>query len=423
MVKSQVLDSASGLNRQTVLIVTAVTLLCTGIVFSTSASLDIAESLTGNPFHFVIRQLVFISLGIGLALGIYQIPMEVWQKAGPFLLLLSLVLLLLVLIPFIGHEVKGSRRWIPLGIVNLQPSEFAKIAMLIYLSGYVTRKKEEIQTQWQGFLKPVGVLMLMVVLLLLEPDFGSVVVLMIAALAVLFLAGVHLSRFIALLALSIALVSVLAVSQPYRVARIKSFLEPWEHQFSSGYQLTQSLIAFGRGEWFGVGLGNSIQKLFYLPEAHTDFVFAVIAEETGLLGNLLVLGGFGALFVVGLLIGRRAQLLGNLFSAYLAYGLCILISVQALFNLGVNMGLLPTKGLTLPLMSYGGSSMLASCITLALLARIEKESQLCLERMPSKRAANIRKGIVKNKEKRKSAKKASIKSKRNSTTRKPLVSA
>lgn len=363
-----------GMNRLSVLFLLTASLLCIGFVMLFSASLDIAESLAGNPLHFIIRQAVFIALGLGVGFCIYHVPMDLWQKSGLLLSIVSFGLLVVVLIPFIGHEVNGSRRWIPLGLINFQPSEVVKVFMLIYLAGYMVRKQEELESQWSDFLKPMGVLTAIILLLLLEPDFGSVVVLVLAYLSMLFLGGVRVSRFFSLVGVCVVALGLLAFSQPYRVARLKSFLEPWEHQFSSGYQLTQSLIAFGRGEYFGVGLGNSVQKLFYLPEAHTDFVFAVLAEELGLLGNLTVIGLFAGLFFTGLMIGREAEKKQRLFSAYLSYGLSVLIAVQALFNLGVNMGLLPTKGLTLPLMSYGGSSMLVSFFILALLARVERES-------------------------------------------------
>lgn len=378
-------DHLGAMNRQSMLFLSAASLLCIGFVMLFSASLDIAESLTNNPLHFVMRQGVFIALGCSVGFFAYHVPMDLWQKSGFFLFLVSFVLLAIVLVPFIGHEVNGSRRWIPLGLFNFQPSEIAKVFMLIYLAGYMLRKKEELRSQWAAFLKPMGVLTIIILLLLNEPDFGSVIVLVLAYLSMLFLGGVRISRFFALVGVCVVALSLLAFSQPYRVARLKSFLEPWEHQFSSGYQLTQSLIAFGRGEYFGVGLGNSVQKLFYLPEAHTDFVFAVLAEELGLVGNLTIIGLFACLFVTGILIGRAAEKQQRSFSAYLAFGLSILLAVQALFNLGVNMGLLPTKGITLPLMSYGGSSMLVSFLMLGMLARVERETQEIEAQMKPKR--------------------------------------
>ncbi|PCJ20226.1 MAG: putative lipid II flippase FtsW [Gammaproteobacteria bacterium] len=367
--------SSGAMNRQSVLFLCAASLVCIGFVVVFSASLDIAESLANNPLYFVKRQGTFIILGLMVSFIVYQVPMDLWQKNGVLLFLVSFLLLVIVLIPFIGHSVNGSRRWIPLGVTNFQPSEIVKVFMLIYLAGYIVRKKVEMETLWSAFLKPMGVLLSIIILLLMEPDFGSVVVLVLAYLSMLFLGGVKVSRFFALVGVCVVALGLLAFSQPYRVARLKSFLEPWEHQFSSGYQLTQSLIAFGRGEYFGVGLGNGVQKLFYLPEAHTDFVFAVLAEELGLVGNLLVVGLFLCLFITGLMIGRNAEKVGRFFSAQLVYGLSVLMAVQALFNLGVNMGLLPTKGLTLPLMSYGGSSMLVSFFVLAIIARVERETR------------------------------------------------
>ena len=379
-------DHLGAMNRQSMLFLSAASLLCIGFVMLFSASLDIAESLTNNPLYFVTRQGVFIALGFSVGFFVYHVPMDLWQKSGFLLFLVSFVLLAIVLVPFIGHEVNGSRRWIPLGLFNFQPSEIVKVFMLVYLAGYMLRKQEELRSQWAAFLKPMGMLTIIILLLLKEPDFGSVVVLVLAYLSMLFLGGVRISRFFALVGVCAVALGLLAFSQPYRVARLKSFLEPWEHQFSSGYQLTQSLIAFGRGEYFGVGLGNSVQKLFYLPEAHTDFVFAVLAEELGLMGNLTIISLFACLFITGILIGRAAEKQQRIFSAYLAFGLSILLAVQALFNLGVNMGILPTKGLTLPLMSYGGSSMLVSFLMLGMLARVERETREIEAQMAPKRA-------------------------------------
>jgi cell division protein FtsW len=267
-------------------------------------------------------------------------------------------------------------RWIGLGFIGMQVSELAKFAVVVYMAGYLLRCNAEIKVDFSGFLKPMTVLGVILLLLLKEPDFGAAVVIMATALGMMFLAGMRLRNFILLLAIVFAGLSFLAISAPYRLLRLTSFLNPWEHPFNSGYQLTQSLIAFGRGGWFGVGLGQSIQKLFYLPEAHTDFLFAVIAEELGLVGMLVVIFLFTFLVVRIFYIGRKAQKLGQHFAGYLAYGFGLWIAIQFAVSMGVNSGLLPTKGLTLPLMSYGGSSMLVNCITIAVLLRIDYENRM-----------------------------------------------
>ena len=289
-------------------------------------------------------------------------------------------LLILVLIPGIGKEVNGSIRWIGAGPINIQVSEIAKLFALIYVAGYLKRHGGELRmadfhTSAMALARPIGVLAVLAVLLLLEPDFGSVVVLMAAALGMVFLAGVNLWQFGALQVGTLAVMAMLILSSPYRQDRVLSFLEPWKDPFGKGYQLAQSLIAIGRGELFGVGLGESVQKLFYLPEAHTDFLFAVLAEELGLVGILLVITLFMTLVWRAFKIGRRAERLNMNFSAYLAYGIGLWFGIQALFNMGVNMGALPTKGLTLPLMSYGGSSVVVMCVALALLLRIDVETR------------------------------------------------
>ena len=314
-------------------------------------------------------------MGLVAALIIVKIEIARWQSVHAFLLLASLFLLIVVLIPGIGHTVNGSTRWVGFGIARLQVSEFAKLALIVYLASYLVRHQEEVRTCASGFIKPLVVLAVMSLLLLKEPDFGAVVVITATVMALLFLAGVRLWQFVLLLVACAVIIVVLAISSPYRLERLTGFLNPWARQFDSGYQLTQSLIAFGRGGWFGVGLGESVQKLFYLPEAHTDFLLAVLAEELGLMGVLTVIGLFVLLVSRGLLIARRALHAGNPFAAYLAYGFSLLLALQAAINIGVNSGLLPTKGLTLPLMSYGGSSMVANCIVIAILVRIDYETR------------------------------------------------
>lgn len=357
------------------LLLAVITLLALGLLMVGSASISIADRQLGAPFHYLLRQGVYVSVGVLLAIITVQIPLAAWQRLGPLLLLAAMALLVLVLIPGIGRNVNGATRWVSLGIFNLQVSELAKIALIIYAAGYLVRRGDEVRTTVQGFLKPLGVLMVLAVLLLAQPDFGALVVLGTTLLGMLFLAGVRLWLFALLVAMATGALALLAITSPYRMERLTTFMNPWADPFNSGFQLTQALIAFGRGDWFGVGLGGSVQKLFYLPEAHTDFLFAVLAEELGLFGALGVILLF--VFVVwrAFVIGRAAAQVGAHFGAYLAYGIAMLIGIQAFINLGVNMGVLPTKGLTLPLMSYGGSSMLITCIAIGLLLRVDRENR------------------------------------------------
>lgn len=354
------------------LMISAIALMVIGIVMISSASMDMAAETVGNSYHYVIRQLLFAVMGCGLALVAVNVPVSWWERSGWLLLSIGLVVLVLVLTP-LGRTVNGSTRWIPFGLFNVQVSEVAKLCLIAYLAGYVVRRREELLNTWPGFLKPLLILGVASFLLVTEPDFGATVVLVSASAGMIFLSGVRLSRFVPLIITLIVLGALLVLTQPYRIKRVVSYLDPWKDQFDSGYQLTQSLIAFGRGEWFGVGLGNSIQKLFYLPEAHTDFIFAIVAEEFGLIGSLIVLGLFTVLVTSGLVIARRAEKAGMPFGACFSYGLSLLIGLQAGINMAVSTGLLPTKGLTLPLVSYGGSSLMVSCICIGVLARVEME--------------------------------------------------
>jgi cell division protein FtsW len=348
-----------------------------GVIVVTSASMEVADAKHGNPFYHVIRHLIFLSMALCCAALSFLIPMQMWNRLGWLLLAAAFVLLVLVIMPGIGREVNGSMRWIRLGPINIQTSELAKLFMVVYLAGYLARRSHEIRTHLWGFMKPMIILAIMVVLLLLEPDFGAVVVLMSAVLGMMFLGGVRLWQFLVLIFVSLTTIALLAVSQPYRMQRLTTFMDPWakENVFDSGYQLTQALIAFGRGEWWGVGIGNSVQKLFYLPEAHTDFVYAILAEETGLLGSSVVITLFFLLTWRIMHIARRAEKMGQFFSAYVCYGVALLFSAQALINIGVNTGLLPTKGLTLPLLSYGGSSLIVCCVSLAMVLRADYETK------------------------------------------------
>ncbi len=356
------------------LAVAAALVLC-GLVMVASASMHAATQRFGDPLGYFWRQLLFTAVSVALAWPLLYLPASRWRWASVPLLFIALVLLLAVLIPGIGKEVNGSQRWIALGPANLQPSEFAKLALIAYLAGYLVRRADEVKAQARGALKVISVLMFITFLLMLEPDYGSAVVIMMLIMGLLFLAGVPLAQFIPWLAGMAIAFGVLVLLAPYRLQRLYAFLNPWEHAYTSGFQLTQALIAMGRGGWWGEGLGNSVQKLTYLPEAHTDFIFAILAEETGLAGVLLILALYGALVQRGLAVAWRAAELGQGYSAYLAYGITLTLGLQTAVNLAVNTGLLPTKGLPLPLFSYGGSSMLASILMVAVLLRISHENQ------------------------------------------------
>ncbi len=356
-----------------VLLVTVLALLVYGLLMVTSASMVISDRIYSYPFHYFFRQAVYIVIGIVLAFFAWRVPLIVWRKASGYLVVAGLVLLVLVLIPGIGRSVNGSRRWINLVVITLQVSELMKLFMVLYLARYIERFQDEIQMQWKGFIKPLVLMLLTAALLLLEPDFGTAAVIIMTGLVMLYLSGARLWPFIILMLLVAGGLGLLAVTSPYRLARLTTFLNPWHSPFGAGYQLTQSLIAFGRGGVFGVGLGNSIQKLFYLPEAHTDFVFAVIAEELGLVGELLLIALFVILIVRIFRLGARAYALGSLFESFMAYGMGTWLALQAFINMGVNAGILPTKGITLPFISYGGSSMLVNCVVVGILLRLSFE--------------------------------------------------
>lgn len=370
-------NSLPALNR--LLLGSAFALLCLGFIMVTSASMAIAESKTGgNTFYFIIRHGISIVIALCVAVTVYQVPMKVWERSSAALFFAALLMLIAVLI--FGDKINGSKRWLNLGVLNLQPSEIAKIFILIYLSSFIVRKQAEIRRQWMGIFKPIVILFVPAVLLLLEPDFGSLVVLSVAAFVMIFMGGVRISYFLLLMISGSAAFYGILMTQSYRIQRMVAFLDPWGNQFGSAYQLIQSLIAYGRGSWLGQGYGNSVQKLFYLPEAHTDFLIAVLAEEFGLIGISLVILLFVVLILSVFFIARAAEKRQACFSAYLGYGLGAMIGIQSLFNMGVSMGLLPTKGLTLPLMSYGGSSLLATCVILAIVLRVHKENKQITDR-------------------------------------------
>ncbi len=348
-------------------------LLGLGLVMVTSASLASAERSLGQPLYYLLRQSGHLAIALLLAWGVLRTRLVYWEKAGPVLLLLSFLLLTLVLLPGAGKEVNGSTRWLELGPLNLQPSELAKLFVVVYLAGYLVRRGAEVCDSARGFLKPMALVALLAVLLLAQPDFGAAVVLCAAALGMLYLGGAKLWQFGLLVLLTLVSLGALALATPYRLERLTSFLNPWADPFNSGFQLTQALIAFGRGEWLGVGLGAGVQKLFYLPEAHTDFLFAVLAEELGLAGTLSVIVLYSVIVWRAFSLAHHAAQRGQIFAMHLAHGIGLWLALQAFINIGVNMGLLPTKGLTLPLMSYGGSSLVVSCIAIALLLRIGHE--------------------------------------------------
>ena len=368
-----------------VLLTIVLTLLFGGFVILASASISVSDNVAGNPFFYLERQLVAALIG-AVAGGICLfIPMQVWRTLGPLMLLAGLALLFLVLVPAIGHEVNGSRRWIRLGVMNMQVSEPARLCFIIYLAGYLVRRNKAVREEFVGFLRPMLLLSLACAALLAEPDFGAAVVLLATALTMLFVAGARIRDFLLFFSVAIVGMGLLAVASPYRMQRLTSFLDPWSDPFNSGFQLTQSLIAIGRGELMGVGLGNSVQKLFYLPEAHTDFVFAVFAEEFGLIGSLALIGIFLALLWRVFNLAVRAVNAERFFEAYIAIGLGTWLGMQAFINVGVNMGILPTKGLTLPLISYGRSSLIITMIAIAILLRIHHE--LVVDATPVNRRA------------------------------------
>ena len=356
------------------LLSTALVLLGIGLVMIASASVGIAERQTGDPGYYLTRQLLYVGIGLTVSWVAWRIPLSVWERIGPMLIIASLVLLCALFIPGLGRTVNGSTRWLLLGPFNLQVSELVKLSMIIYLAGYLMRRGDEVRNTVGGFLMPMALVMAFAALLLAEPDFGATVVLGATALGMMFLGGVRLWLFGVLVSMALGSMAVLAISSPYRMERLTAFLNPWADPFNSGFQLTQALIAFGRGEWFGVGLGASVQKLFYLPEAHTDFVYAVLAEELGTVGATAVVMLFVLLIARIFRIGRNAAEAGLGFGAHLCYGIALWFAMQAFINMGVNMGLLPTKGLTLPLMSYGGSSIVVMCVAIALVLRVALET-------------------------------------------------
>jgi len=356
-----------------VLLTIAVALLFGGLVILASASMSISDNTENDPFYYVGRQAIAALIGGAAGFACLLIPMRMWSNIGPLMLLLGLALLLVVLIPGVGYTVNGSTRWLRFGAINFQVSEPVRLCLMIYLAGYLVRQNKCLREQFTGFLRPMLVLSMACGMLLAEPDFGAAIVLLTTALAMLFVAGARFRDFFMFFSATVVAMAALAVTSPYRLNRLTGFLDPWSDPYDSGFQLTQSLIAIGRGEWLGVGLGNGVQKLFYLPEAHTDFVFAVFAEEFGLFGSLILISLFLALLWRIFMLAIRAANAERFFEAYLAIGIGTWLGLQTFINVGVNMGLLPTKGLTLPLISYGRSSLIVAMVSIGLLLRMHHE--------------------------------------------------
>ena len=358
------------------------------MVYSSSIAMAEAEKMTGyRMYYFLQRHAIYLVLGVIAAFVAFQVPIAIWQKFAPALFIIGGFLLVIVLIPGIGREVNGSRRWISLGFITMQPSELMKFFAVLYAADYTVRKAAFMHDFKKGFLPMAAVMVFVSAMLLREPDFGALVVITAIAMAILFLGGLNWRVFAGLIVLLAGAFAVLIISSPYRLQRIVGFMDPWADAYGKGYQLSHSLIAFGRGEWFGVGLGGSVEKLFYLPEAHTDFLLAVVAEELGLVGVFIVIALFAFLIYRAFMVGREAMMREKYFAALVAQGIGVWLSVQAFINMGVNMGLLPTKGLTLPFLSYGGSGIIVNCLAVAVLLRIDAEN-----RSTSTAARGVRRG-------------------------------
>lgn len=357
-----------------------------GVIMVASSSVGFADSVYGDGWYFARRHLIFLCMGLTLCTAVALIPLAVWQKYAWVLLVLAFVLLALVLVPGIGRRVNGSQRWLVLGPLTLQASEVVKFCVIVFFAAYFTKRGPELSRHNKGLLRALSVLAVFIVMLLLEPDFGSSVVIVATVMGMLFFTGLRLWVMLGLMTVGGGLFTAVALLSPYRLQRLVTFLDPWADQFNTGYQLTQSLIAFGNGQWFGQGLGNSIQKMLYLPEAHTDFVFAVVAEEFGLFGGLLVILVFTA-FIFELLRRCKSRMAHNdCFAALLVFGIAVLFAVQTFINIGVASGFLPTKGLTLPFISYGGSSLLLCCALMGLVLRVDWESEVQVVRSTVKTA-------------------------------------
>ncbi|ASK77924.1 cell division protein FtsW [Paraphotobacterium marinum] len=352
----------------------SILLMAVGLIIVSSASEPVSMKLFDEPFYFTIHQGSFALLALLLSFFILNIPMYWWHQISGIVLLVALFLLLVVI--FVGSTVNGASRWIPLGVFNFQPAEFAKLSLFLFLSGYLVRRHEQVQESFYGFLKPLIVLGVMGILLLAQPDFGSFVVMMVTTIGMLFIAGAKLWQFLALICVAVLSVISLVLLEPYRMERVTAFMDPWADPFGSGYQLTQSLMAFGRGGWFGQGLGNSVIKLQYLPEAHTDFIMSILGEEMGFVGVLIVLILLLTLVMKAIYIGKKSLDKNMLFNGYLSFGIGFWFAFQTLVNIGAAAGMIPPKGLTLPLISYGGSSLIIMSVAIAMLIRIDHERRV-----------------------------------------------
>ncbi|MBV5273037.1 MAG: putative lipid II flippase FtsW [Lamprocystis purpurea] len=353
------------------LLVVVLGLLSFGFIMVASASMTIGDTCCKDPFFFVVRQAIALGLALGAATLAFTLPVSWWERSGVWLFLLGVASLILLLIPGIGHSVNGANRWIPLGPLNLQPSEFVKLFAVLYIAGYLVRHAQSVTTELAGFIRPMILIGIAAALILKQPDFGTTAVMLATVMGMLFLGGVSVMPFAVLFGTVITGLAFLVLTSEYRMRRILSFLNPWEDPFASGYQLSQALIGFGRGEWLGVGLGNGIQKQYFLPEAHTDFLASVIAEELGLAGMLTIIGAFAFISWRAFGIGARAEAIGQRFASYTAQGIGLWLGLQAFVNIGVNSGMLPTKGLTLPFLSYGSNSLIVACVAIAILLRID----------------------------------------------------
>ncbi len=365
-----------------VLLLLSVMLMGIGLIAIASASIEYGDFHFGNPWHHTQRHAFYLIIGLAAGGVAYMCPTATLEKISPGLLFLAFAFLILVLMPGIGHEVNGAQRWLSLGLATIQPSEFAKLALLLYAAGYLVRQEDAVRQHWSGLARLIGVLSVVAFLLLLEPDFGTTVIAIGMTVGMMFLAGARL-LYVLMMVVTVAVTfTILVVSAPYRLQRLTAYQDPWADPFGSGFQLVQSLIAFGQGEWWGVGLGNSVQKLFYLPEAHTDFVFSIWAEETGLVGAITVIALFVLLVARILQTGWIVATQGHRFDAYVCFGVALMFSGQAFVNIGASSGLLPTKGLTLPFISYGGSSLIMSCVLLGIVMRIAQPVAIAKRSMP-----------------------------------------
>ena len=351
----------------------SIALACIGVVMVASSSIAIGEGLDVGPYYFLAKHLMFLVVGAGVAGLLMRTELKSIEQQDRLMLVLCFVLLILVFVPGIGKTVNGAKRWLNFGIMGFQAVEAVKLMYIVWLASYLVRFRDEVNATWGAMLKPLGVAVVLVALLVLQPDFGSLSLILAITAGMLVLGGVHMPRMFGPVLFGLPVLAIVAIAEPYRVSRLTSFLDPWKDPFNTGYQLTNALMAVGRGEWFGVGLGGSVQKLAYLPEAHTDFILAVIGEELGFVGVCVVIALYALLVGRAFWVGLKCVEMRRHFAGYCAFGIALWISMQSFVSIGVNLGMLPTKGLTLPLISYGGSSLIGICAALGLLLRISYE--------------------------------------------------